>query len=140
MLPSNLNLSNPNMMDTSLFAVCLVTFNQSNQILAVSRKTDHSDFGLPGGKIDPGETPLEALIREIKEETGLDLKNIQFQFIRDCNHQLDMKPCAVYTAEVVGDINHNEPHVVKWVEPKVVTQGSFGDFNIATFQKLNIPF
>ncbi len=28
-------------------------------------------WGLPAGKVDPGETPLEAVIREVKEETGV---------------------------------------------------------------------
>lgn len=30
-------------------------------------------WGIPGGKVDPGETPLESGIREVKEEVGLDL-------------------------------------------------------------------
>ena len=32
---------------------------------------------VPAGKIDPGEKPLEAAVRELKEETGLDLVSIE---------------------------------------------------------------
>lgn len=46
------------------------------RILAVSRKTDHNDMGLPGGKLDPGETPEQALYREVREETTLQLQGI----------------------------------------------------------------
>ncbi len=34
-------------------------------------------YGLPGGLIDPGETPQECARRELKEETGLDLVEIR---------------------------------------------------------------
>jgi 8-oxo-dGTP pyrophosphatase MutT (NUDIX family) len=30
-------------------------------------------WGLPGGAIDPGETPAEAVVREVREETGLEV-------------------------------------------------------------------
>lgn len=43
-------------------------------ILMVSRKNSR-DFGLPGGKVDPGEDLFEACIREVFEETGLDINN-----------------------------------------------------------------
>lgn len=37
------------------------------------RKAGSSRFMLPGGKIDPGETPREAAVREVMEEVGLDV-------------------------------------------------------------------
>lgn len=35
----------------------------------------YQKFILPGGGIDFGETPEQAVIREVKEETGFDIKN-----------------------------------------------------------------
>ncbi|MBV9386425.1 MAG: NUDIX domain-containing protein [Chroococcidiopsidaceae cyanobacterium CP_BM_ER_R8_30] len=37
----------------------------------LSRRTDNGWFNLPGGKVEPGESVVEALIREVWEETGL---------------------------------------------------------------------
>ena len=44
--------------------------NEEGDILL--QKTAHDErWSLPGGAIDPGEKPSEAIIREVKEETGL---------------------------------------------------------------------
>ncbi len=47
-------------------AVCVVLENDG-KYLAVSRKDNSKDFGFPGGKVDPGETGIEAIKRETFE-------------------------------------------------------------------------
>ena len=41
-------------------------------------------WGIPGGKIKPGETSEKALQREVLEETGLRIHGIQFALVQDC--------------------------------------------------------
>jgi acetyl-CoA carboxylase carboxyl transferase subunit beta len=55
-------------------AACVLVFSEDgSQILAVSRKDDLNAFGIPGGKVDPDESFLDAAIRETLEETGFEV-------------------------------------------------------------------
>ena len=56
----------------------------SGEILLVRTLKWSNTFGIPGGKIDYGETMEEAYVREIVEETGLKATNNQFVMIQDC--------------------------------------------------------
>ena len=51
---------------------CLI-FNEKGQIL-LQRRSDDNRWGNPGGSMDLGETIYETTIREIKEETNLEIK------------------------------------------------------------------
>lgn len=47
--------------------------NEKGEIL-LQRRTDSAKWGFPGGAIELGETPQMAAVREVKEETGLDVE------------------------------------------------------------------
>ena len=53
-----------------------VIVNDENKILLLKATYTDKRWGLPGGSLEPGETIHEALIRECKEEIGLDVKII----------------------------------------------------------------
>ena len=60
-------------------AVCVLVINKEEySFLSVSLKEDHEDFNLPGGKLEDNETLEEAGIREVKEETGIDICDLKF--------------------------------------------------------------
>lgn len=99
---------------------------RGSKVLATSRKTDHRDFGLPGGKVDPGETPEAALHRELREETGMRVFNLRKVYEADNAGW----PIIVYTGAVKGRASTTENLLIKWCTWDEVCAGSFGHFNI----------
>ena len=56
-----------------------VIMNENNEVLILERKKDDFMGGideLPSGNLEIGETILDGMLREVKEETNLDVKNI----------------------------------------------------------------
>lgn len=113
----------------------VVLINDEGLILGVSRKHDHNDMGLIGGKQDPEDMgdPMITAIRECKEETGLDISNLRLIFAIHKGGNMGY----TYLADYSGEINHNEPHVVKWVPFQTLVRGSFGRYNQLVAESLD---
>lgn len=76
----------------------IILENEKNEILLQFRK-DTKNFGIPGGNIELGETLMEALIREIREETGIEL------------NQKDVSLFGIYSGEKTVTIYPNKDEV-----------------------------
>ncbi len=83
-------------------------FNARGEVLMIRTPKWSNLWGIPGGKIKWGETADEALRRELKEETGLEITDIRFVLVQDCIHSKEFYRKAHfillnYTCRCVGE-------------------------------------
>lgn len=117
------------------YAACVLILNDDDEILSVSRKDDHDDWGLPGGKCEYRERPSSAAIRETLEETGYTVE------VHACDCFVDT--CAdgttVYTFLAVRDVSQlkeiesHETGLVQFRSREDLENGSFGEYNKKCF-------
>lgn len=80
---------------TKRVACCLVRDWKDD--LLMGKRNDNGKWTVPGGHLDKGECPYEGVIRELKEETGLDA--IDTQLVKVCKNG----PIMVYVFEMKID-------------------------------------
>lgn len=119
-------------------SVCLIVKSNDNKhVLGVSRKSNSADFGLPAGSVEKGEKPLDAIRRELKEETGLDLKRATFL---DERRWRDYYVYCYLAEEVSGELLSDDAlrakgeGVARWLNRSDLFSGTFGDYNQTIFQ------
>ena len=76
---------------------CLI-FNEKKQVL-LQKRSDDNLWGNPGGTMEPGETIYDTVIREIKEETNLDIE------------QEDLKIFNIYSGEEQHHVYPNQDEI-----------------------------
>ncbi len=114
--------------DGAAHPVCTVgalIFNRDNQVLMIRTQKWSNLWGIPGGKIKFGEPSAEALQREIREETGLDVGEIMFVMAQDCIRSREFYREAHfvllnYTCRAVGGAAvklNEEAQEFRWTPP-----------------------
>jgi mutator protein MutT len=87
----------------------VVLLNEKNETLILLRpaaaKWSPNTWGYPGGRIEPGETPQEAAVRETREETQLDARGL-----KEVNLKLDTPVYAYYTRDYTGTVTLDYEH------------------------------
>ena len=105
-------------------AVTVILFNQG-RILGVSRKDNHQDFGLPGGKLEDHESFEQAAKREVLEETGLTTFGLHPIFWRvDGEYYV-----ITYMGQWKGEVNTEESGKAEWITWEELEAGTFGKYN-----------
>jgi 8-oxo-dGTP diphosphatase len=104
----------------------LVHKNSQGKYLAVTRRFSRTDWGFPGGKVDPGETPQQAIMREMKEETGLEPMGLHLHSV----HPHFGWDVFVFTcSSLSGTLIAEKATLAGWKDLALVCNGSFSAFN-----------
>ena len=103
-----------------LFEVAAAAIVQDGRVLAARRVGPVDVAGgweLPGGKVDPGETAVQAVVREIREELGCEVA-----VISPLAGRATVKPGYELTAHVArildGEATPREHDAVRWLAPE----------------------
>ena len=68
---------------TELMNICMIYDNHRNVLLQNRRKKNWAGVAFPGGHVEKGEALVPSVIREIKEETGLDIKDVKLCGVKE---------------------------------------------------------
>ena len=101
---------------TELCVLCLL--ENGSKILVQNRtKDDWKGVVLPGGHIEPGESVVDAVIREMQEETGLTIQNPRLCGVKQFPGEHGRYLVILFKAhEFTGTLRDSEEGHVWWEE------------------------
>ena len=102
--------------NTELTTACLI-YKEDKYLLQNRTKGDWTGFTFPGGHVEPGESIVDAVIREVKEETGLTILNPKLSGIKQFPIEDGRYLVFLFRAdEFEGELVSSEEGQMKWIE------------------------
>lgn len=111
-----------------VLVVAVALVDADGRVLIAKRPEGKSMAGLwefPGGKVEVGETPENALIRELSEELGIDTRESCLAPVTFASHTYDdfhllmpLYVCRIWEGEPIP----KEGQELKWVQPLRLNQ------------------
>ena len=108
----------------TVLVVAAALIDDEGRVLIAQRPEGKSLAGLwefPGGKVEEGETPELALIRELHEELGIEVKSAclaPFVFASHTYETFHLLMPLFLIRRWSGEITAHEHKALKWVKPR----------------------
>lgn len=101
--------------NVELTVMCLIRSGKE-YLLQDRIKKDYRGFTLPGGHVEPGESIVEAAVREMKEETGLTIRDPKLCGVKQFPIEGGRYLVFLFTAdEFSGEVCSSEEGSMHWV-------------------------
>lgn len=101
--------------------MCLIYDDEDNFIVQDRIKNDWPGINLPGGHVEPNEDIIDSVIREMKEETGLDIYDVEkvgyFEW-NDPKKEVRHLALLFRTKHFKGKICSSEEGKIFWINRK----------------------
>lgn len=128
---------------TTLLNMCMVYNSSTNEVLVQDKVPKKSGgwggITFPGGHVEPGESIIASVIREVKEETGLIISNVESCGLVDWENKEDHSRWLIFlykTSSFTGQLlNETEEGMVYWVDKKDLPAIRFAP-DFSTYLKL----
>ena len=128
--------------------MCMIT-DAEGRVLVQERlpkpSNPWSGLTFPGGHVELGETVVASVIREVQEETGLTVSNLQncgyiqwYNPVKQSQYFVFLFKTSTYSGELTGSVEGN----VKWMTLDEMLSGNLAPNMtkyLAVFQNENIP-
>ena len=102
--------------NAELTVLCLI--QDGNRVLLQNRiKEDWKGYTFPGGHVEPGESFVDAVIREMKEETGLNILNPKIVGIKQFPIEGGRYIVLLFKAtEFTGNVSSSDEGEMEWID------------------------
>lgn len=135
-MPFNHPTGRENMVEVA----AVILENQNGEILVARRKTGKKLAGFwefPGGKIEPGESPRECLVRELQEEMNLVIEI--GDYVGEHIHEYEEGPIRLvaYKGKIVGgEIKLKDHDHYLWLSPRDLEKENLAPADVFFIEKL----
>lgn len=104
---------------TELTNMCMIYDNKGNILVQDRVSKDWGGVTFPGGHIEKGESFVQSVIREVKEETGLDIKNPQICGVKQWYVKKNVRYLVFFykTNLFSGTLKSSNEGKVFWIKP-----------------------
>lgn len=93
---------------------------KDNEVVVTKYKKGNKKEGyydIPGGKIEEGESPKQTAIREMKEETGIEIQNLKYKGIMTIEYPDRLFIFDTFiTKEYEGEPQEFEENTSEWID------------------------
>jgi 8-oxo-dGTP diphosphatase len=131
-------------MTTDVLHVAAAVIRDGNGRILITQRAKHAHQGglweFPGGKLEAGETPQQALVRELREEVGIEVKTAQplIKVRHDYGDRrvlLDVWSVNEFDGEAWGC----EGQALQWIAPQQLSDFAFPAANLPIIKAALLP-